>query len=348
MGKAVCIIGSGNWGSAIAKIVGNNVRERSELFDPLVRMYVYEEMVDGEKLTELINTKHENVKYLPGVQLPDNVVAVPNLLEASKDGDIFIFVLPHQFVMNICTTMKGNIKKDSIAVSLIKGVSIMESGIKLISDVITEELGIHCSAMMGANLAGEVAQEQFCESTIGSTNEKNGKLLKRLFETPYFHCMIVNDTPTVEICGALKNVVGIGAGIVDGMGYGDNTKAAVIRLGLMEMIKFADLFSPGSQTSTFFQSCGIADLVATCHGGRNRMLGESVVRSSKTVKQLEKELLHGQSFQGPLVAREIYHILETKHMLDQFPMFMSVHKICERDMEPSEFVSCLRNHPEHM
>lgn len=348
MGKVVCIIGSGNWGSAIAKIVGNNVRERPEFFESLVRMYVYEEIVDGEKLTELINKKHENVKYLPGVQLPDNVVAIPDLLEASKDGDIFIFVLPHQFVPKICGSLKGNIKQDSIAVSLIKGVSITANGIKLISEMITEELGIHCSAMMGANLAGEVAQEQFCESTIGSTNEENGKLLKKLFETPYFHCMIVNDTATVEICGALKNVVAIGAGIVDGMGYGDNTKAAVIRLGLMEMIKFAELFSSGSQTSTFFESCGIADLVATCHGGRNRMLGESVVKSAKTVKELEKELLHGQSFQGPLVAREINHILETKLMLDQFPMFMSIHKICERQMDPSQFVACLRNHPEHM
>ncbi|KAJ8306803.1 hypothetical protein KUTeg_014887 [Tegillarca granosa] len=236
---------------------------------------------------------------------------------------------------------------------IIRGMSLTDSGMKLISEVIQDELNIPCLVMMGANLAQEVAEEQLCETTIGCENEENGQLMKELFASPYFRCTAVNDKKTVELCGALKNVVGIGAGIVDGLNFGDNTKAAVIRLGLMEMIKFAEEFFPGGNTATFFESCGIADLVATCHGGRNRLLGESVVKSNKdgkykTVKELEKEILRGQSFQGPRIGREVYKMLESKDMVDRFPLFTAVHKICERQMDPKEFIQCLRNHPEHM
>ncbi|PVD35635.1 hypothetical protein C0Q70_02598 [Pomacea canaliculata] len=345
--KSVCIVGSGNWGSAIAKILGKNV-QGSDIFEEKILMYMYEENVNGRKLTEIVNTEHENVKYLPGVKIPENVVAVPEVCEACTGADILVFVLPHQFVRTTCQKMVGSIKKNAIAISLIKGFAITDSGIQLISSIISEILGIECAVMMGANLAVEVASEQFCESTIGSKNEVTGRLLKQLFQTPYFRCTVVEDANTVESCGALKNVVGIGAGIVDGLGYGDNTKAAVIRLGLMEMIKFCEIFTTGSKTETFFESCGVADLVATCHGGRNRMLGEAVVKSDKTIRELEKEILRGQSFQGPLVAKEIYEILEKKNMLQRFPLFVTVHKICKRELEPSNFIDCLREHPEHM
>lgn len=314
-------------------------------------MWMYEEIIDGRKLTDIVNTDHENVKYLPGIKLPANVVAIADLVAACTNADILVFVLPHQFVEKTCATMKACIKKDCVAVSLIKGFAITDHGFKLISEIISENLNnIECAVMMGANLAGEVAEEQFCESTIGSIIEPTGIMLKELFETPYFRCTLVEDSKTVECCGALKNVVGIGAGIVDGLNFGDNSKAAVIRLGLMEMIKFVEVFFTDgkSKMETFFESCGVADLVATCHGGRNRMLGEAVVKSSKTIRELEKEILKGQSFQGPLVAREIYVMLEKKGMLERFPLFVAVNRICQRELPPTEFINCLRNHPEHM
>lgn len=349
--KSVCIVGSGNWGSAIAKIVGQNVLEHPDELEATVNMYMYEEMFEGQKLTELVNSKHENVKYLPGVKLPENVVAVPDIIKASSNADVLIFVLPHQFVKGLCKTMQEYIKDDAIAVSLIKGFEKSEDGtgkFKMISKLIEDILHIDCAVLMGANLAGEVAEEQFCESTLGCKNDDQGELLKMIFEKPYFRCAIVKDIETIEMCGALKNVVAIGAGIVDGMKLGHNTKAAVLRLGLMEMVKFGHRFVQGCETNTFFESCGVADLVATCHGGRNRLLGETVVTSDKTIRQLEKEILKGQSFQGPLVAKEIYFVLKENDLLDNFPLFEAIYLICQREMDPKEFINCLRNHPEHM
>jgi len=118
--KKVAIIGSGNWGSAIARIVGVTTQENTDVFSTDVRMWVYEEEVEGGKLSEIINTRHENVKYLPGKKLPENVRAVTDLLKTCDDADILIFVVPHQFVHRICDQLKGTLKKGAIAISLIK------------------------------------------------------------------------------------------------------------------------------------------------------------------------------------------------------------------------------------
>lgn len=131
-------------------------------------MYVYEEIIDGKKLSEIINSQHENVKYLPGHRLPDPIVAVTDALETAKDADILIFVVPHAFVKRICEPMKGKLKPNVIGISLIKGFGeTPDGGIQLISDVIKSTLNIDCAVLMGANLAGEVADEKFCETTIG-------------------------------------------------------------------------------------------------------------------------------------------------------------------------------------
>lgn len=170
---------------------------------------------------------------------------------------------------------------------------------------------------MGANLAGEVAEEKFCETTIGCRDSRVAPLLRDIIQTDYFRVVVVDDEDAVEICGALKNIVACGAGFVDGLGLGDNTKAAVIRLGLMEMIKFVDVFYPGSKLSTFFESCGVADLITTCYGGRNRKVSEAFVKTGKSIKELEDQMLNGQKLQGPYTAEEVNFMLKNKGMEDK-------------------------------
>ncbi|KAM3585106.1 uncharacterized protein V6R79_007668 [Siganus canaliculatus] len=347
-GKKVCIVGSGNWGSSIAKIIGHNVKA-SNRFDPMVNMWVYEEMIDGRKLTEIINTEHENVKYLPGHKLPRNVVAVPEITEAVKGAKILVFVIPHQFISKLCDQMKPHITEGTIGISLIKGIDEGPEGLKLISDIIREKLEIDVSVLMGANIASEVADEKFCETTIGAKNEGNGGIFKELLQTPNFRINVVQESDTVELCGALKNIVAVGAGFCDGLGFGDNTKAAVIRLGLMEMVAFAKLFCSGQVTSnTFLESCGVADLITTCYGGRNRKVAEAFAKTSKSITELEAEMLNGQKLQGPQTSAEVYKLLQKRDMVNKFPLFSAVYQICFEGKEVREFITCLQNHPEHM
>ncbi|XP_077295667.1 glycerol-3-phosphate dehydrogenase 1 isoform X2 [Arctopsyche grandis] len=344
----VCIVGSGNWGSAIAKIVGKNAAALPN-FDERVTMYVYEEIIEGKKLTEIINTTHENVKYLPGHILPSNVVAVPDVVEAAKDADILIFVVPHQFIRNLCSSLLGKIKPTAVALSLIKGFDVAEGGgIDLISHIITRHLKIPCHVLMGANLAGEVAEEKFCETTIGCKDPKLAPILRDMIQTHNFRVVVVSDEDAVEVCGALKNIVACGAGFVDGLAYGDNTKAAIIRLGLMEMIKFVDVFYPGGKLNTFLESCGVADLITTCYGGRNRKVSEAFVKTGKSIKQLEDEMLNGQKLQGPFTAEEVNHMLKGKGMENNFPLFTAIHRICIGELKPADLIDCIRTHPEHM
>ncbi|RWS31966.1 glycerol-3-phosphate dehydrogenase [NAD(+)]: cytoplasmic-like isoform X2 [Leptotrombidium deliense] len=345
--KKVCLIGSGNWGSAIAKIVGVNVK-KFDCFDKEVKMYVYEEMVDGRKLTEIINKDHENVKYLKGHKFTDSIKAVPDVLETAKDADILIFVIPHQFVPNTCKPLIGKLKKGAIGLSLIKGFDESEKGkISLISEKISNLLGIDCCVLMGANIANEVADEKFCETTIGCKNAETGHILKKLLDTPNFRVTVVPDTKTVEICGALKNVVAVAAGICDGLGYGDNTKAAVIRIGLKEMMRFCNVFYPTPRIQTFFESCGIADLITTCYGGRNRRISELFAKDpSKTFEQLEKEHLNGQKLQGPGTALDVVCLLKSKNKEELFPMFVAVAKIVTKEIKPQDLLDYLRKEPD--
>ncbi|KAF6206737.1 hypothetical protein GE061_017973 [Apolygus lucorum] len=332
-GKKICIVGSGNWGSVIAKIVGENAH-KLRYIDDKVTMYVYEEMIDGKKLTEIINTTHENVKYLPGHKLPPNVVAIPDLVEAAADADFLVFVVPHQFVKTICNTLVGKIKPTAVAISLIKYLpSIIvwfeiaeEGGIELISNVIKRVLKIPAAVLMGANLAGEVAEENFCETTIGCADKKVSLALKEMFETDYFRVVVVEDVETVEICGALKNIVACAAGFCDGLKLGDNTKAAVIRLGLMEMIQFV---------KTFYANC------------KNRRVSEAFVTTGRTIEDLEKEMLNGQKLQGPITAHEVNHMLAARKMEEKFPLFTAVHMICKKKIEPKQLIDYLKNHPVH-
>ncbi|KAH0519536.1 Glycerol-3-phosphate dehydrogenase 1-like protein [Microtus ochrogaster] len=381
-------------GSAVAKIIGNNVKNLQK-FASTVKMWVFEETVNGRKLTDIINNDHENVKYLPGHKLPENVVAVPNLSEAVQDADLLVFVIPHQFIHKICDEITGKVPKKALGITLIKGIDEGPEGLKLISDIIREKMGIDISVLMGANIASEVAAGKFCETTIGSKVLLNGLLFKELLQTPNFRITVVDDADTVELCGALKeplqhershypqsatggggdggvvevvlvvvevvlvvvevvlvvvevvlvvvevvvmvvdeevvevvemvvvvlllvNIVAVGAGFCDGLRCGDNTKAAVIRLGLMEMIAFAKIFCKGQvSTATFLESCGVADLITTCYGGRNRKVAEAFARTGKTIEELEKEMLNGQKLQGPQTSAEVYRILKQKGLLDK-------------------------------
>jgi glycerol-3-phosphate dehydrogenase (NAD+) len=210
--EKVCLIGSGNWGSAIANIVGRNVEQYPDQFELEVKMWVFEEIIDGQKLS----SSHENVKYLPGIKLPSNIKAIPSLEETVEDATVLVFVIPHQFVKSTCNKIQGRLRSNVKAISLIKGVDVEKTGgLTLISEIIRENLNVDVSVLMGANIASEVAKGQFCETTIGYRNRENGELMKKIFHRPHqFKVNIIEDVISVELCGALKNVVGVAAGLV--------------------------------------------------------------------------------------------------------------------------------------
>ncbi|XXG62473.1 hypothetical protein AAC387_Pa05g0823 [Persea americana] len=345
----VTVIGSGNWGSVASKLIASNTLKLSSFHDE-VRMWVFEEILpSGEKLTDVINRTNENVKYLPGIKLGKNVVADPDLEHAVKDANMLVFVTPHQFMEGICKRLVGKIKGEGVeAISLIKGMEVKMEGPCMISTLITEQLGINCCVLMGANIANEIAVEKFSEATVGyRKNKEIAERWVRLFSTPYFLVTPVQDVEGVELCGTLKNVVAIAAGLVDGLDMGNNTKAAIMRIGLREMRAFSKLMFSSVKDSTFFESCGVADLITTCLGGRNRKVAEAFARNGgkRSFDELEAELLQGQKLQGVSTAKEVYEVLSHRGWQELFPLFTTVHEISAGRLPPTAIVEYSEHKP---
>ncbi|KAL1595713.1 glycerol-3-phosphate dehydrogenase [Paraconiothyrium brasiliense] len=395
----VTVVGSGNWGTTMSKLVAENVKAYPTLFEEQVDVWVYEEEVTlpkesrhydpsselaskPQKLSELFNKLHENVKYLPGITLPSNVVANPDLVDSCKDSTILVFVLPHQFIPRVCDQLAGKIVPYARAICCTKGVDVSEKGIRLMSEAIGMRLNIYCGALSGANIATEIAQEKYSETTVaydpppmdsraptpkGSPNasmvdlispsrpvpsERSARLkalpneypplshenVRKLFHRPYFHVRIVDDVVGVSLGGALKNIIAIAAGFVDGLGWGDNAKAAVMRVGILEMVKFGKEFFPDSaKTSTFTEeSCGVADVITSCMGGRNFRCAKMATERGESIYEIEQKELNGQKLQGTSTAYEVNSFLKHQGLESEFPLFTAVYNILEGNAKPED------------
>lgn len=381
----VTVVGSGNWGSAIAKIVAENTASYPDLFERDVQMWVFEEQVtipkeskhyttndsNPQPLTTLINRIHENVKYLPGIALPTNLIANPSVEDSVKDASILIFNLPHQFIARVCGQLQGKILPSARGVSCIKGVDVSSNAIHLFSDSISHKLGIYCGALSGANIANEVALEKWSETTIAydpptmdSSADRaasrpyttisgdsvtlhpvptlypslDGPTIAKLFHRPYFHVRIVKDVVGVSLGGALKNIVALAAGFVEGLGWGDNAKAAVMRVGILEQVKFGQTFFPNHFTPATLteESCGVADMITSCSGGRNFRCAKMSVQKGLSIEEVEKTELNGQKLQGTSTSFEVNAFLRAKGMEKDFPLLTAVCHILQGSKKPED------------
>jgi glycerol-3-phosphate dehydrogenase (NAD+) len=207
------------------------------------------------------------------------------------------------------------------------------------SSMIQRMLNIECSVLMGANLAVEIGPNGLCEATIGSRVPEQGHVFQQLFDTDYFHISVIADIEGAELAGALKNVVALAAGFADGCDMGQNAKAAVMRQGLSEMRRFAKAMYPNTvRDETFFESCGVADLIATCYGGRNHRVAEEFAKhgGNKSFSALEAEILKGQKLQGVLTSMEVQSVLESKGLEKAYPLFMTVNAIIRGHLKPKD------------
>lgn len=272
--KNTAVIGDGGWGTTLALLL--NAKGVDAGLWGAFPDYI-----------EIMKTKKENVKFLPGVRLPDNLLLSSNLKEIIQNSDIVVLAVPSQYMRQILTRIKNtdlNLE-EKLFVSVSKGIE-KETTMR-ISEIIYEVIGkVKMGVLSGPTISYEVARNLPAMAVAASEDEDSAMVIQNLFITENFRVYTNKDVIGVELGGSLKNVIAIAAGISDGLKFGVNSKSALLVRGIVEIARLG--MKMGARLETFYGISGLGDLVTTCVSshGRNRWFGEEVGKGRKTAEIL--------------------------------------------------------------
>lgn len=248
MKKRITLLGGGSWGTALAKLLSENGH--------MVTVWLRDE----EQCREL-TTERENKKYLPGVIIPDNIVFTSQINESLKDAEYILIVTPTQKIRSVLKQINSEYKKNKIIINASKGIEM--GTMCLVSDIVREETEDCIFAdLTGPSIAKEVVAKMPTAITVACEDKKVASEIQDMFMSSYFRVYTNDDVVGAELGGALKNIIALGAGISDGIGYGDNAKAALMNRGIVEIARLG--IAMGADVETFFGLSGIGDLMVTC------------------------------------------------------------------------------------
>jgi len=257
--REVSVIGAGSWGTALALLLHKNG----------CHVTVWS-IVESE--INMLNEQHEHKDKLPGVRLPEDMVFTTDLEFAVKDKDVLVLAVPSPFTRSTAKLMSEYVADRQIIVDVAKGIE--EGTLMTLSQIITQEIPqANVAALSGPSHAEEVGRGIPTSCVVGAKDQKTAEFLQNVFMNEVFRVYTSSDMLGMELGAALKNVVALAAGIADGLGYGDNTKAALITRGIAEISRLG--IAMGGKAETFYGLTGIGDLIVTCASmhSRNRRAG---------------------------------------------------------------------------
>jgi glycerol-3-phosphate dehydrogenase (NAD(P)+) len=258
----VAVLGGGSWGTALAAHAARSGHDvRFFLRDPAI--------------ADAVRARHENPRYLPGVALPETLRPVTSVAEALEEAETVLLVLPSEFFREVLRSAMASLPRGAILVSATKGIE--HGSLHRMTEVAAEEAPGHpLAALSGPSFAREVAEGKPAAVVVASMESATAEAIQRAFSTRLFRIYASTDLVGVELGGALKNVVAIAAGMMDGLGYGQNIVAALITRGLAEMTRLA--VALGGRPDTLAGLAGLGDLVLTSTGAlsRNRRVGQAL------------------------------------------------------------------------
>jgi glycerol-3-phosphate dehydrogenase (NAD(P)+) len=318
------VFGTGSWGTAFSLVLGDAGTD--------VTMWGYE-----SEVCDLINRTHENPIYHPGIKLPDDLRATHDAAEALDGAEMVVLAVPAQTLRSNLMQWQGLVPDEAVLVSLMKGIELNTA--KRMTEVIAEVLGTPADrlvAVSGPNLAREIAERQPAATVVACEDDATAGRVQRACHTPWFRPYTNTDVVGAELGGAVKNVIALATGIADGLGFGENAKAAVITRGLAETTRLG--VALGASPTTFAGLAGLGDLVATCMSplSRNRTFGErmgrgeSVAEISATTRQVAEGVKSCES------------ILELARRADvEMPIVERVVSVVRGDHTPLEMLTSL-------
>lgn len=290
----IAVIGTGSWGTALALVLYENGHQ--------VRCWT-----NSEEQVKDINKTGQNSDYLPDISFPRTIKVTTDLNEASKNAEIIVNAIPSQVTRKVINELKPLVSSlNPIWVTVSKGI---ENNTYLRISQVIEQAGAvdpnKIVALSGPSHAEEVARKIPTAVVSASKNMDSAKIIQDVFMNHYFRVYSNNDVTGVELGGALKNIIALAAGICDGAGFGDNTKAALITRGLVEINRLG--VELGARSDTFAGLSGMGDLVVTCMSkhSRNRHVGEQIGKGRPLQEILDEMKMVAEGVKTTLSAYEI-------------------------------------------
>jgi glycerol-3-phosphate dehydrogenase (NAD(P)+) len=327
MSKKISVLAAGSWGTALANVLADNHGD--------VTLWAR-----NEKQVEEINFRHANERYLPGVRLSPHIRATHSLPEAVHESDAVVLVSPTTAVREVARQIRPYLQPSCLLIHAAKGFEL--GTMKRMSEVLAEELHDYDPArivvLSGPSHAEEVVRRSPTTVVVASQDPDAAKAAQDLFINSYFRVYTNSDVTGVEVGGALKNIIAIGAGLSDGLGFGDNAKAALITRGLAEISRLG--VAMGANPLTFAGLAGVGDLVVTCTSRHSRnwragyMLGQG-----KALESVEKEM--GMVVEGIKTTRSAYELARRYRV--EMPITEQLHQVLFNGKRPKEAVESLMN-----
>ncbi|MBW2477721.1 MAG: NAD(P)-dependent glycerol-3-phosphate dehydrogenase [Deltaproteobacteria bacterium] len=316
------VIGAGSWGTTLANLLAKKGYD--------VRLWVYE-----ADLAERMKASRINDLYLPDTELSEQLQPTSDLAFAAAEREVLVLVSPSQVMRGVLEKLKPSLPHEALLISAAKGIE--NKTLLTMSEVIEDVLGPKgaCSAafLSGPSFAKEVAKEMPTAVTVASQAESIANKVQDLFSTDYFRVYTNNDVMGVELGGALKNVIALAAGVSDGLGFGHNSRAALITRGLAEIARLGE--AKGAHPATLSGLAGMGDLVLTCTGdlSRNRTVGVELGRGRKLKEVLGAMRMVAEGVKTTLSAYQLAEKLNVS-----MPITEQMHAILYNDKDPHQAV----------
>jgi glycerol-3-phosphate dehydrogenase (NAD(P)+) len=319
----VAVLGAGAWGTALAKLLADKESD----------VALWARRAD---LADALNAARENTRYLPGVALPRTLIATHDLAAALRDAKLVVFVAPSHATREVARAAAAHIPAGVPVVSATKGIE--NESLMFMDEILSQELAPHSrkhlAFLSGPSFAKELAAGQPTAVVIAAHHADVAAHAIRVFHTPYLRTYASDDVAGVECGGALKNVIAIAAGAVDGMGFGHNTRAALITRGLAELARLA--MARGGSALTLAGLAGLGDLVLTCTGelSRNRTVGLEMGRGKRLIDVLANL---GHVAEGVKTAKSAYELSVRAGV--EMPITRAVYSVLYEDKPVQQAVS---------
>ena len=317
------VLGDGAWGTAIALLLAQNPQHRVRLWSARAE--------NGRILQE----RRENVRLLPGVPIPDTVTLTLDAAAAVAAADLWIAAIPAVYLRATLERIAAQVRPNAPVLSLAKGVE-MTTFLRP-SEIVTQVLGVEQTAVLSGPSHAEEISRGLPASLVAASNDMQlARWIQQRFSTERFRVYTNLDPIGVELGGALKNIIGIAAGISDGLGFGDNAKSALMTRGLVEMTRFG--VALGAEPQTFHGLAGMGDLITTCvsRHGRNRHVGERLAKGEKAADILASMTMVAE---GVYTTRSV-HERAVRMGLDM-PITSEVYRVLYEGKDPLSAVNDL-------